>query len=73
MTAPGYLAFIGVETTYEFVETEDFNHAFLRLPDGRVLDPTADQYGHLNLPPIYIGPALSIHGADESLVVKGGE
>jgi hypothetical protein len=29
------------------------NHVFLRLPDGRILDATADQFG---LEPVYLGP-----------------
>ena len=28
------------------------NHVVLRLPDGRILDPTADQFG---LAPVYLG------------------
>ncbi len=39
------------------------NHIFLRLPDGRVLDPTADQFPreHPGLPPVYLGPPLACH------------
>lgn len=57
----------GVET--ECVETDlgAMNHIWLRLPDGRALDPTADQFNRLfpamNLPAVYLGPPLSIHGA----------
>lgn len=29
------------------------NHYFIRLTDGRILDPTADQFG---LAPVYLGP-----------------
>lgn len=47
-------------------------HVWLRLPDGRALDPTADQFqshpcaalGYLDLPvlpPVYLGPPLSVH------------
>lgn len=43
------------------------NHVWLRLPDGRALDATADQFNRLfpdlNLPPVYLGPPLSIHAA----------
>lgn len=43
------------------------NHFWLSLPDGRVLDPTADQLnvmvGPLGLPPVYLGPPLSVHPA----------
>lgn len=41
----GVLAGMGVETTLETVEFISTNHVWLRLPDGRVLDATADQFG----------------------------
>lgn len=52
----------------ECVETdlEDTNHIWIQLPDGRALDPTADQFNALlglHLPPVYLGPRLAIHGA----------
>ena len=62
----GYLSFIGFET--ELVETDlgEMNHVWLRLPDGRALDATADQFNTLfpdmDLPPVYLGKPLSIHG-----------
>lgn len=31
-----------------------YNHVWLELPDGRVLDPTADQFA--DMPPVYLGP-----------------
>lgn len=40
------------------------NHVWLRLPDGRVLDPTADQFNAHQieqLPPVYLGPPSLIH------------
>ena len=43
----GWLSALGVETNLELVNLDWCNHAFLRLPDGRVLDPTADQFGDL--------------------------
>lgn len=39
------------------------NHVWLRLADGRVLDPTIDQFKMFmgkRLPKVYIGPALPI-------------
>jgi hypothetical protein len=59
----GYLSAVyGLETELEevwFDETPQgtTNHVFLRLTDGRILDPTADQFG---LEPVYLGemPAL---------------
>jgi hypothetical protein len=52
----------GVET--ETVETDlhDTNHIWLRLKDGRALDPTADQFD--GLPAVYLGPPLDIHGSE---------
>jgi len=48
----------------------EMNHYWLELPDGQVLDPTADQFNdedgfeHLRpLPPVYIGKPLDIHRA----------
>lgn len=64
----GYLSALHSFKT-ETVETDlgHMNHIWLRLPDGRALDPTADQFNRLfpdmNLPPVYLGPPLSIHGA----------
>lgn len=53
----------------------DMNHVWLRLADGRALDPTADQfnvwYPGRNLPSVYLGPPLDIHGA--SPPAKHGE
>lgn len=41
------------------------NHIWIALPDGRVLDATADQFNRMfpamNLPPVYLGPPLDIH------------
>lgn len=52
----------------ETVETKDIetsygtvNHVWIRLADGRALDPTADQFG--NYPAIYLGQPAEIHGA----------
>ena len=54
----------GVET--ELVESDlgEVNHYWLRLADGRVLDPTADQFNWCNteqLPPVYLGPPTKLH------------
>jgi hypothetical protein len=62
----GYLrVFHGLET--EAVESDlgEMNHVWLRLPDGRALDATADQFNALfpamGLPPVYLGQPLKIH------------
>ena len=64
----GFLSAVcGIES--EAVESDlgHMNHVWLRLTDGRALDPTADQFNRLfpdmNLPPVYLGSPLSIHGA----------
>lgn len=45
-------ALYNFETELEIVDFPDRNHAWLRLPDGRILDATADQFG---LEAIYLG------------------
>ncbi len=56
LSAPlqAYLFGCGIQTALE----EGINHFYLVLPDGRILDPTADQYGYA---PVYLGPRLPIH------------
>lgn len=49
----GLLSAHGFETSLETVDFIEINHTFLRLPDGRILDATADQFG---LEPVYLGP-----------------
>lgn len=44
------------------------NHFWLKLADGRVLDPTADQFNYLDtakaaMPPVYLGPPTKYQGA----------
>ena len=48
----GFLSACGLETLLIEAEFRDTNHVWLQLPDGRVLDPTADQFG---LAPVYLG------------------
>ena len=55
----GYLSFLGQSSTIEEVMLKYSNHVFLRLPDGRILDPTADQFG--DYPAIYVGKPLWFH------------
>ena len=49
---------VGLEARCVEVALDRTNHVFLALPDGRVLDPTADQFGG---PAVYLGPPLSYH------------
>jgi hypothetical protein len=51
----GFLsALYGIQTELEEVDFGDTNHVWLRLGDGRVLDPTADQFGKSA---VYLGEA----------------
>lgn len=50
----------------EAVESDlgECNHVWIRLADGRALDPTGDQFNLVNsekMPPVYLGPPLKIH------------
>lgn len=54
----GWLSFLGVATEIEEVMLKHSNHVFLRLPDGRVLDATADQFDG---PKIYLGKPMWFH------------
>lgn len=52
----------------ELVEVDlgDMNHFWIRLEDGRALDPTADQFNYLwdaKMPPVYLGPPTKYQGA----------
>ena len=67
-----YLALHGVENEIIEVDLMDepshraANHCWLRLPDGRALDPTADQFNTdaRRFPRVYLGePVLGIHVA----------
>lgn len=49
-------------------------HVFLQLGDGRVLDPSADQFNEHtpeSLPAVYLGPPTLIH--DDAVPWAGGE
>ena len=55
----GYLSFMGVETKLIEGDFGEINHVWLELEDGRIIDPTADQFfiiwGINKMPPVYIG------------------
>lgn len=61
----GYLSMLGVETVLvkgvfhkSAAESVHMEHYWLRLPDGRILDPTADQFTGDEgqpMPKVYIG------------------
>ena len=50
----------------EVVESDlgEGNHIWIRLEDGRVLDPTIDQFNYLfaeSWPEVYLGPPTKYH------------
>ncbi len=54
----------GVENTLVESDLGELNHIWIRLSDGRALDPTADQfndYGFPPMPPVYLGPPTNLH------------
>ena len=53
-----FLRMHGVNAEMVEIEHDGGNHVWLRLDDGRVLDPTADQFG---LPPVYLGEPQPFH------------
>ena len=53
-----WLRFLGVASESVEVDLGRTNHVFLKLADGRILDPTADQFGG---PKVYLGPPLRYH------------
>lgn len=69
LSAPLHAAFRARGTASELVVTDlgECEHVFLRLADGQVLDPTADQFNWCSrqkLPGVYLGaPALIHEGA----------
>lgn len=69
LSAPLHAVFRARGTESELVITDlgECEHVFLRLADGLVLDPTADQFNQLSrekLPGVYLGaPALIHQGA----------
>lgn len=55
----------GIECETPEIDLGDCNHIWIRLADGRALDPTADQFNTpwRQHPPVYLGPPLEIHAA----------
>lgn len=51
-------ALYGVECVLEELDFPQCNHVFLRLPDGRILDATADQFG---LEAVYLGEVPDVY------------
>lgn len=60
----GLLNFMGIKCRTEEIDLGECNHIYIRLADGRVLDPTADQFNSCRaeqMPPVYLGPGINIH------------
>lgn len=61
----GYLSILGLKTRLYESDLGEMNHIWMMLPDGRVLDPTADQFNwffpHMNYPQVHLGELLDIH------------
>lgn len=61
----GLLRMYGLDC--ESVESDlgHMNHVWIKLKDGRALDPTADQFNSMfpdiKMPPVYLGRPASIH------------
>lgn len=61
----GLLRFMGISTVMMESDLGECNHVWLKLDDGRALDPTGDQFNWVNdekMPEIYLGPPIKIHG-----------
>jgi hypothetical protein len=67
----GYLSFLGQSVETRETVVGDTHHVWLLLPDGRVLDPTADQF-EATLPPVYLGPPLAMHTGAVAVVHEEG-
>ena len=66
ISAPLCAALCVIGASVQIVENDlgECNHVFLRLSDGRILDPTADQFNLFNrvvLPGVYLGKPSAIH------------
>jgi hypothetical protein len=58
------LATMGVSSRLMESDLGECNHVFLQLQDGRVLDPTADQFNWCSarhLPGVYLGHGVAVH------------
>lgn len=56
------LNLLGVDAHLRAADMGGIEHIYLQLPDGTVLDPTADQIegADARLPPVYLGPAVGL-------------
>lgn len=66
-----YLEMCGYQTELVMGYVGSGNHYWLRLPDGTIIDPTADQFNYLlkkrnKMPPVYIGDKPDWYRLDEA-------
>lgn len=56
-----YLTKRGIPATDVHGGVGEWQHTWIALDDGRILDPTADQFNRpgLRMPPVYLGPIPS--------------
>lgn len=54
----GFLSVMGVDCEIKTGDVGCWNHVWLVMADGNVIDATADQFGY---EAVYIGPPLQIH------------
>ena len=54
----GWLSSCGLETDMMEADFGETSHVWLRLTNGEIIDPTADQFG---LEPVYIGPVPDVY------------
>jgi hypothetical protein len=69
----GFLSFaLKLETQVYESDVGEWNHLWLKMPDGRVIDCTADQFnrGRRRYPQVYIGMPLDIHEGGKPYAVK---
>lgn len=63
------LSLHGVKATPVETDLGEMNHVWLRLEDGRALDPTGDQFNAYGfqptMPAVYLGPPMKYHGVIE--------
>lgn len=50
-----------VESDHKDMDTACFEHVWIRLEDGRVLDPTFDQFCSEEPVPVYLGAPTEFH------------
>ncbi len=57
------LGLSGVQCECVEVDLGDCNHIWIKLADGRALDPTADQFNMMwdKYPPVYLGERIELH------------